>query len=67
MPVNENEQRSARLAEIYQELVSVQELADYIMESPDICVNHKAIFVIWYDKTLSEIKEELDEITEQVL
>ena len=67
MPVNENEQISARLAEIYQKLVSIQAMADDIMSSSNICNNHKAIFIIWYNKTLSEIKKELDEITDQVI
>ena len=67
MPVNENVQRSARLAEMYQELVYLQELANHVVESPDVCAHNKTIFIIWYEMTISKISKELDEITEQVL
>ena len=62
-----NQQLSARLAQIYEFRVRIQTMADDIMDSPDICDTHKAIFLIWYDKTTFEIKEELDEITDDVL
>ena len=62
-----NQQLSARLAQIYEFRVSIQTMADDIMDSPDICDTHKAIFLIWYNKTTFEIKEELDEITDDVL
>ena len=65
MPVNE--QLSARFAQIYEFRVSIKAMADDIMDSPDICDTHKAIFLIWYDKNSFEIKEELDEITDDVL
>lgn len=65
MPVNE--QLSASLAQMYEFRVSIKAMADDIMDSPDICDTHKAIFLIWYDKTSFEIKEELDEITDDVL
>ena len=56
-----NQQLSARLAQIYEFRVSIQTMADDIMDSPDICDTHKAIFLIWYNKTTFEIKEKLDE------
>ena len=46
MPLNENEQTSAKLANIYEELVSVQAMADDIKNNSDICSNHKAVFLI---------------------
>ena len=67
MLLNKNEQASAKLVNIYEKLVSVQAMADDIKNSSDICSNHKAFFLIWYGKTLSEIKEEFYEITEDVL
>ena len=39
-----NEQLSARLAQIYEFRVSIQTMADDIIDSPDICDTHKAIF-----------------------
>ena len=66
MPQN-NEQLSARLAEIYQMLSNIQELWDAVMFSTDIDINIKCVFLIWYEMELASIKEELDEITSIVL
>ena len=62
-----NSYLQALLAQIYEFRVSIKAMADDIMDSPDICDTHKAIFLIWYDKNSFEIKEELDEITDDVL
>ena len=66
MPQN-NEQLSARLAEIYQMLSNIQELGDAVMFSTDIDINIKCVFLTWYEMKLASIKEELDEITSIVL
>ena len=47
MPQN-NEQHSARLAEIYQILSNIQELGDAVMFSTDKDNNIKYVFLTWY-------------------
>ena len=62
----QNEQISARLAEVYHMLLNIQELGDVVMFSQDIDNNTKGAFLVWYEMKLASIKEELDEITSTV-
>lgn len=41
-----NSYLQALLAQIYEFRVSIKAMADDIMDSPDICDTHKAIFLI---------------------
>ena len=66
MPQN-NEQLSARLAEIYQMLSNIEEPGDSVMFGTDIDNNIKCVFLTWHEMKLAHIKEELDEITSIVL
>ena len=63
----QNEQISARLAEVYHMLLNIQELGDAVMFSQDIDNNTKGTFLVWYEMKLASIKEELDEITSTVI
>ena len=63
----QNEQISARLAEVYHMLLSIQELGNAVMFSQDIDNNTKCVFLVWYEMKLASIKEELDEITSTVI
>ena len=66
MPQND-QQLNARLAEIYQLLLNIQDLGDAVMYNPDIDNNIKCAFLAWYEMRLACIKEELDEITSIVI
>ena len=37
-------------------------MGDSIVYDPNICQQHKTIFIIWYENQLEKIMEELDEI-----
>ena len=55
-----NEQINLRLAEIYQMLNKIQELADTVMYNPLLDHAIKDLFLNWYKAKLDCLKEELD-------
>ena len=63
----QNEQISARFAEIYHILLNIQELGDVVMFSQDIDNNTKCVFFVRYKMEPASIKEQLDEITSTVI
>ena len=63
----QNEQISARFAEIYHILLNIQELGDVVMFSQDIDNNTKCVFFVQYKMKPASIKEELNEITSTVI
>ena len=59
-----NQEMSVRLAELHQILTNIQAIADDIINNPNICNDHKAIFLIWYGVTLAKLKEDLEEMND---
>ena len=62
-----NEQINLRLAEIYQRLNKIQELADAVMCNPLLDHAIKEIFLSWYEAKLDCLKEELDKYCDLIL
>ena len=61
-----NEQINSRLAEIYQSLNRIQELADAVMYNPFLGNEIKEVFLNWYESKLDALKEELFEYTNMI-
>ena len=61
------EQIKLRLAEIYQTLNNIQELADAVMYNPLLGNTIKELFLNWYEAKIDCLKEELDEYCDLVL
>ena len=61
------EQINLRLAEIYQTLNKIQELADAVMYNPLLDNTIKELFLNWYEAKLDCLKEELDKYCDLVL
>lgn len=61
------EQIKLRLAEIYQTLNNIQELADAVMYNPLLGNTIKELFLNWCEAKIDCLKEELDEYCDLVL
>ena len=61
------EQVNLRLAEIYQTLNKMQELADAVMYNPSSDNVIKGVFLNWYESKLESLKNEIFEYTDLVL
>ena len=61
------EQINARLAEIYQSLNKLQEMADAVMYNQNLDSMIKGVFLDWYESKLNRLKDELWEYTDAIL
>ena len=58
---------NVRLAEIYQTLIRMQELADKVMYHPFLDNIIKGVFLNWYESKLDELKNELFSYTNELI
>ena len=61
------EQINARLAEMYQTLNKLQELADAVMYNPNFEDMIKGVFLDWHELKLEYLKDELWDYTEALI
>ena len=67
IPQNEQAQLNIRLAEIYPQLLKIQDLGDLVMYNPEADTNINIVFLAWYQMRHNVLKEELDQITAVVM
>ena len=58
---------NVRLAEIYQTLIRMQELADKVMYHSFLDNIIKGVFLNWYESKLDELKNELFSYTNELI
>ena len=58
---------NVRLAEIYQTLIRIQELADKVMYHSFLDNIIKGVFLNWYESKLDELKNELFSYTNELI
>ena len=59
IPVTEIQQQQQQLQRILQLLTQLEQMGDSIVFDPNICQQHKTIFIIWYENQLDKISKNL--------